>query len=209
MKHPSSCLPEAHLPLPSLMLIIPTYYRPLSESQPSIVTIPDSPTHQEKSVQTTPREDILPVPPQSVTVPTLPNPSMTLQQRDPPDLPTLLQLRDLLWDPKLYTPVITHCDLHSPILNLYKSYHSSMKLEEHLELERVKTPMQSGLIHALYQLDALPFLQNLKKAPQGHGKRTFCVTCYHLGHYKIDSLHFGRVYPNLWRSVRSEVHPPR
>ena len=46
--------------------------------------------------------------------------------------------------------------------------------------------MQSGLIHALYQLNALPFLQTLERAPKEHGRRTFCGTCYHLGHYEKD-----------------------
>ena len=52
--------------------------------------------------------------------------------------------------------------------------------------QRIKTPTQSGLIHTLYQLNTLPFLQTLERAPRDHGKRTFCGACYHLGHYKKD-----------------------
>ena len=162
------------------------YYRPLSKSQPSIVTVPDSPTHLDKNIQTTPEENPYPFPPPTVTVQTLPSPSMTLQLREPPDLPTLLQLRDLLQDPKLYTPMIAHCNLHSPVLNLYKSYCHTMRLEEHHQFKRIKIPTWSGLVHALYQLNALPFLKSLKEAPQKHGRRIFCTSCYHLGHYKED-----------------------
>lgn len=82
--------------------------------------------------------------------------------------------------------MITYCNLHNPILDLYKFYHSTMELKDHLQLERIKTPAQSGLIHALYQLDALPFLLALEKAPREHGRRTFCGACYYLGYYKKD-----------------------
>ena len=140
----------------------PIYYGPLSKSQPSIVTIPDLPTHLDKEVQTTQVEKPLqPTLQQTVTVQTLPNPPMTLQQRDPPDLPTLLRLRDILQKKNLYIPMIVHCNLHSPILNLYKSYHSTMELEDHLQLKRI-------MIHTLYQLDALPFLLALERAPKEH-----------------------------------------
>ena len=95
------------------------YYRPLSNSpEQSIVTIPDSPTHLDKSIQVSTKQIIV----QNVSIQMLPNPPMTLQQKEPPNLPTLLQLRDLLQDPKLLTPMIAHCDLHSPILNLYNSF---------------------------------------------------------------------------------------
>ena len=121
---------------------------------------------------------------------------MTLQQKEPPNLPTLLQLRDLLWDPKLFTPIITHCNLHSPILNLYKSYRQTMNLEDYQEFETIKIPMQFGMIHTLYQLDALPFLKTLQKAPKEHGRKTFCTSCYHLGHFK-GSCPFYRC-PHCW-----------
>ena len=164
----------------------PIYYGPLSESpQQSIITIPNSPTHLDKSIQVTPEEKPLVII-QNVSIQTLPNPPMTLQQKEPPNLPTLWQLRDLIQDPKLFTPMITHCNLHSPILGLYKSYCHTMKLKDHQEFETIKIPTQSGIIHALYQLDTLPFLKALQKAPREHGKKTFCASCYHLGHYKKD-----------------------
>ena len=94
------------------------YYGPLSDSpEQSVVTVPDSPltpTHIDKSIQTSTEHIII----QNISIQTISNPPLTLQQRDPPDLPVLLQLRDLLKDPKLFTPVIAHCEVHSPILNL-------------------------------------------------------------------------------------------
>ena len=79
------------------------YYGPLSDSpEQSVVTEPDSPTHLDKNIQTSTEQIIL----QNVSIQTLPNPPLTLQQKEPPDLSTLLKLRDLLQDPKLFTPMI-------------------------------------------------------------------------------------------------------
>ena len=104
------------------------YYGPLTESptQP-IVTIPDSPlaAHIDKSTQTSTKHIIV----QNVSIQTIPNPPLTLQQKEPPNLPILLQLRDLLKDPKLFTPIIAHCEVHSPILNPYKSFHQTINLK--------------------------------------------------------------------------------
>lgn len=194
---PSSPIPDVNYP----HLV---FYEPLSEYQPSIITIPNSPTYKDKQVQTTPKKEPCPIHPQNITPPTLPNPSMTLQQREPPDLPTLLRLRDLLQDEKLHTPMIAHCDLHSPILNLYKSYCFTMGLREHYQFEKIKMPAQSELIHALYQLDALPFLKNLKEAPWKHGKRTFCTMCYHLGHFKKDCPFYQCPHCSLHQSHHDE-----
>ena len=106
----------------------PVYYGPLSDSpEQSIITVPDSPltSHVDKNTQTSTEHIIV----QNVSIHMIPNPPLTLQQRDPPDLPILLQLRDLLKDPKLFTLVIAHCEVHSSILNLYKSFHQTVNLE--------------------------------------------------------------------------------
>ena len=162
------------------------YYGPLSDSpEQSIVTVPDFPTHLDKNVQTTGEEKPLVIV-QNISIQILPNPLMSLQQKEPPDLPTLLQLRDLLQDPKLFTPMITHCDLHSPILDLYKFYQQTMSLKDYQEFETIKIPVQSKMICALYQLNILPFLKTLQKAPKEHRRKTFCTSCYHLRHFKRD-----------------------
>ena len=158
------------------------YYGPLSDSpEQSIITVPDSPlvSHVDKNTQTSTEHIII----QNVSIQTIPNPPLTLQQRNPPDLPILLQLRDLLKDPKLFTPVIAHCEIHSPILNLYKSFHQTINLEPYQNIESIKIPIQSSIIHTLYQLNALPFFLALKDAPTKHGRKTFCTQCYHLGHF--------------------------
>ena len=113
------------------------YYSPLSDSpEQSMVTVPDSPTHLDKNTQTSTEHIIV----QNVSIQTLPNPPLTLQQREPPNLSILLQLRDLLKDPKLFTPMMAHCDVHSPILNLYKSFCQTINLEPYQEIENVKIP---------------------------------------------------------------------
>ena len=68
----------------------------------------------DKSVQTSTEHIII----QNVSIQMIPNPPLILQQKEPPNLLILLQLRDLLKDPKLFTPVIAHCEVHSPVLNL-------------------------------------------------------------------------------------------
>ena len=116
------------------------YYGPLSDSpEQSVVTVPDSPlaTHVDKSIQTSTKHIIV----QNISIQTITNPPLTLQQKEPPDLPILLQLRDLLKDLKLFTPVIAHCDVHSPILNLYKSFHQTINLKPYQDIESIKIPI--------------------------------------------------------------------
>ena len=179
------------------------YYGPLTESPAhSIVTVPDSPlaAHVDKSIQTSTEHIIV----QNVSIQTIPNPPLTLQQKEPPDLPILLQLRDLLKDPKLFTPVIAHCEVHSPILNLYKSFRQTINLEPYQNIESIKIPIQSGIIHALYQLDALPFFLALKEAPAKHGKRSFCAQCYHLRHYREDCPFYRCPYCHIMQPRHDE-----
>ena len=170
------------------------YYGPLSDSpKQSVVTVLDSPTHLDKNIQTSAEQIIV----QNVSIQTLPNPPLTLQQKEPPDLSTLLQLRDLLRDPKLFTPMITHCDVHSLILGLYKSFCQTLNLKTYQEIKTIKIPIQTNIIHALYQLDALPFLIALKEAPMKHGRKTFCIQCYHLGHFRKDCPFYQCPYCHL------------
>ena len=179
------------------------YYGPLTKSPAqSIVTVPDSPlaTHVDKSTQTSTEHIIV----QNVSIQMIPNPPLTLQQKEPPNLPILLQLRDLLRDLKLFTPIIAHCEVHSPILNLYKSFHQTINLEPYQNIESVKIPIQSGIIHALYQLDALPFFLALKEAPAKHGKRSFCTQCYHLRHYQEDCPFYRCPYCHIMRPRHDE-----
>ena len=79
--------------------------------------------------------------------------------------------------------MMAHCDVHSPILGLYKSFCQTLNLETYQEIETIKIPIQTNIIHALYQLDVLPFLIALKEAPMKHSRKTFYIQCYHLGHF--------------------------
>ena len=119
------------------------YYGPLSDSpEQSMVTVPDTPLHSDKGIQTSTEHIII----QNIYIQTIPNPLLTLQQREPPDLSILLQLRDLLKDLKLFTPVIAHCEIHSPILNLYKLFHQTMNLKPYQTIKSIKIPIQSSII---------------------------------------------------------------
>lgn len=73
----------------------------------------------------------------------------------------------------------------------------TMNLEDHQEFETIKIPTQSSIIHTLYQLDTLPFLKALQKAPREHGRKTFCTSCYHLGHFKRDCPFYCCSYCHL------------
>ena len=140
-------------------------HKPSLVYEPSVITIPDSPSYKNKQTQTSSDEGQCPIHPCDYTIPTFPNTPLTLQQKALPDLPTLLQLQDLLHNQSLHIPMVTHCELHSPILDLYKSYCSVMGLDDHLMFERIRIPVELGLVHALYQLDALTFMKTLKDAP--------------------------------------------
>ena len=120
-----------------------------------MVTVPDSPlaAHVDKNTQTSTKHIIV----QNVSIQTIPNPPLTLQQKEPPDLPILLQLRDLLRDPKLFTPIIAYCEVHSPILNLYKSFRQTINLGPHQNIESIKIPIQSGIILPSTNLMHFPF----------------------------------------------------
>lgn len=136
--------------------------------------------------------------------PHFPNPPLTLQQKALPDLPTLLELWTLLHDQNLHIPMATYCELHSPILDLYKSYCFVMGLDDHPQMEKIKRPAESGLVHTLYQMGALSFMKSLKEAPQKHGRRTFCNRCYHLGHIKRDCRYYQCPHCSLYRPHHDE-----
>ena len=97
-----------------------------------------------------------------------------------------------------------HCDIHSPILGLYKSFHQTLNLETYQEIETIKIPIQTNIIHALYQLDALPFLTTLKEALTKHGRKTFCTQCYHLRHFQKDCPFYRCPYCRLIQPKHDE-----
>ena len=173
---PSSDINHPHL----------VYYRPLSKSQPSIVTVPDSPTCLDKNVQTTPRRK---TPPNPATNCCSTNPSQSTndspKKRSPWSTNTLTIKRSTTEQKPLYPydrPLQSTQPCPQPI-QILPVYHGTWGPPP---TQRIKTPTQSGLIHTLYQLNTLPFLQTLERAPRDHGRRTFCGACYHLGHYKKD-----------------------
>ena len=159
-------------------------HKPSLVYEPSIITVPNSSSYKNKQTQTSSDEGQCPIHPRDYTIPTFPNPPLTLQQKALPNLPTLLPLRDLLCDQSLHFPMVTHCELHSPILDLYKSYCFVMGLDNHPMFERIRIPTKSGLVHTL------TFMKTLKDTPWKHGRRTFCTQCYHLGHIKRDCRYY-------------------
>lgn len=171
----------------------------LSAYELSVVTVPNSPTSENKQTQTSSNEQPCPVHPWDYAIPTFPNPLLALQQKPLPNLPTLLELWTLLCDKTLLIPMNAHCELHSPILDLYKLYCFIMGLNDHLRMEKIKRPAESGLVHVLYQLEVLTLMKTLKQAPQKHGRRTFCNRCYQLGQIKKDCRYYQCPHCSLYR----------
>lgn len=144
-------------------------------------------------------EQPCPVHPWDYAIPTFPNPLLALQQKPLPNLPTLLELQTLLCDQSLLIPMNAHYELHSPILHLYKLYCFIMGLNDHLQMEKIKRPAESGLVHVLYQLEVLTLMKTLKQAPQKHGRRTFCSRCYQLGQIKMNCRYYQCPHCSLYR----------
>ena len=149
----------------------------------SIITIPNDTTHGDKGTQTS----LLITPPNCPIHPHhYSTPTFTRQNVNPPNLPSALELWTLLQDPNLVTPIHAHCKLHSPLLTLYRAYHSLIDLKQYPNMQTIRHPIEANLVEALYQLEALTLLCELKRAPSLPKRQEFCRKCYQLGHIKKD-----------------------
>ena len=110
-------------------------------------------------------------------------PPFAKQTQDPPTLQQALELRDLLRDPTLQTPIVTHCELHSLMFNLHRAYRNLIA-DKTDPSDKLRKTLEANIIESLYQIDALPFLRRLKSTPERHHNRTFCTNCYQLGQEK-------------------------
>ena len=115
-------------------------------------------------------------------------PPFAKQIQNPPTLQQPLELRDLLRDPNLQTPIVTHCELHSLMFTIHRAYRN-LTAQEDDPSDKLRKTLEANIIESLHQIDALPFLKDLKSIPEKHRNRTFCINCYQLGHWKKD-CHF-------------------
>ena len=115
-----------------------------------------------------------------------PHPPLHQTNPEPPTLQEALELRGLLWDPNLQTPIQTHCELHSLMFILHRAYRNLITDENQYPNKQQRKTLEANLIEGLHQIDALPFLRERKQTPQKFPRRTFCMNCYQLGHWKKD-----------------------
>ena len=167
-------------------------YSPFNEEeepQPVPILPPRPPTPgpialENRGTQTSPKP--CPIHQQHVAIITTHIPPFARQIQNPPTLQEALELRELLRNPNLQIPITTHCELHSLMFTLHRTYRNLIADENHHPNEKQRKTLEANIIESLHQIDALPFLRDLKQIPERHRRRTFCINCYQLGHWKKD-----------------------
>ena len=167
-------------------------YSPFNEEEdpqpvPMLPPRPPTPgpiTLENRGTQTSPRP--CPVHQQHVAIITTHIPPFARQIQNPTTLQEALELRKLLHNPDLQIPITTHCKLHSLMFTLHRAYRNLIADENQHPNEKQRKTLEANIIESLHQVDALPFLRDLKQIPERHCRRTFCTNCYQLGHWKKD-----------------------
>ena len=185
-------------------------YSPFNEEdkpQPVPILPPQPPTPgpvtlENRGTQTSPRP--CPIHQQYVAIITTHIPPFARQIQNPPTLQEALELRGLLWDPNLQTPIQTHCELHSLMFILHRAYRNLITDENQNPNEQQRKTLEANLIEGLHQINTLPFLRELKQIPQKFPRRTFCTNCYQLGHWKKDCRFYQCPHCNLHQPHHEE-----
>ena len=164
-------------------------FREEEEPQPVPMLPPRPPTPgpialENRGTQTSPKP--CPIHQQHVAITTIHPPPFARQIQQPPTLQEALELRELLRNPDLQTPIITHCELHSLMFTLHRTYRNLIADENQYPNKKQRKTLEANIIESLHQIDALPFLRDIKSIPERHRRRTFCTNCYQLGHWKKD-----------------------
>ena len=152
-------------------------YSPFNEEenpQPIPVLSPRPPTPgpialENRGTQTSPKP--CPIHQQHVAIMTIHTPPFARQIQPPPTLQEALELRELLQNPDLQIPITTHCELHSLMFTLHRAYRNLISDEEHYPNEKQRKTLEANIIKSLHQIDALPFLRDLKQIPERHRRR--------------------------------------
>ena len=184
-------------------------YSPFNEEedpQPVPMLPPRPPTPgpvalENRGTQTSPKP--CPVHQQHVAIMTTEIPRHARQIQDPPTLQQALELRDLLRDLTLQTPIVTHCKLHSLMFSLHRAYQNLIS-DESDPSDKLRKTLEANIIESLHQIDALPFLRRLKSTPERYRNRTFCTSCYQIGHWKKDCHFYQCPHCKLYRPHHEE-----
>ena len=147
-------------------------YSPFNEEedpQPVPMLPPRPPTPgpialETRGTQTSPKP--CPIHQQHVAIMTIHTPPFARQIQRPPTLQEALELRELLRDPTLQIPIATHCELHSLMFTLHRAYRNLIADENQYPNEKQRKTLEANIIESLHQIDALPFLKDLKAIPK-------------------------------------------
>ena len=119
---------------------------------------------ENKDTQTSPKP--CPIHQQHVAIMTIHTPPFARQIQQPPTLQEALELRELLRNPDLQIPITTHCELHSLMFTLHRAYRNLIADENQHPNEKQRKTLEANIIESLHQIDALPFLRDLKSIPE-------------------------------------------
>ena len=152
-------------------------YSPFNEEedpQPVPMLPPRPPTPgpialENRGTQTSPKP--CPIHQQHVAITTIHTPPFARQIQQPPTLQEALELRELLRNPDLQTPIVTHCELHSLMFTLHRTYRNLIADENQHPNEKQRKTLEANIIESLHQIDALPFLRDLKQIPERHRRK--------------------------------------
>ena len=112
-------------------------YSPFNEEedpQPVPIIPPRPPTPgpialENRGTQTSPKPG--PIHQQHMAIMTIHTPPFARQIQQPPTLQEALELRELLRNPDLQIPITTHCELHSLMFTLHRTYRNLIVDENH------------------------------------------------------------------------------
>lgn len=138
-------------------------HRPLSEYEPSVVTIPDTHTHTNKQTQTSSNEELYPIHPQDYAIPTFPNPPLTSNKKNSPIYPPYLNSKTYYMTKiftSLWSLIVSYIVQCWTSINLTVSSWDSMITHK---WKRSKDPPSLGLYTPYIKWRRLPSWKHSKK----------------------------------------------
>lgn len=135
------------------------------------------------------------------SAPAIPRPKTTFTKGTNPSPEDTLLLCQLLNDKGLEIPVLTYCQPSSPLLTLYQAYQVNHWLKNLRTTDYIIYKQETDLVNTFHHLDGFSFLQELYHLPLHYAtsRESFCLSCYHVGHYQQDCVHYKCVSCLHWQ----------
>ena len=102
---------------------------------------------ENRGTQTSPKP--CPIHQQHVAIMTIHPPPFARQIQNPPTLQEALKMRELLRNPDLQIPITTHCELHSLMFTLHRTYRNLIADENHHPNEKQRKTLEANIIESL------------------------------------------------------------